>query len=609
MSRAFRIERALKDIQGELFDLPIPDKSRTVCLVDAKWHKALKNWINGISVLPPTQFSNASLMLNNTLNPDIKYGKDFEIIEESAWDLITKIFGKTPKITRYYSRFPNTNDPVVILDPVRLSIDVEGYKVIKKTVDKKWKFGPVIDLLCTALELNEKEYNLLIPDGTMRISRNVSIYRVVDKYPGILKFYKKQTVIESNQNEQVNQDTTMRRRKRQSTSNEQTPTTNVVKNDCFNKQENQNININYENEKENAVSSIVKKSREDQGSPLRQQFFVTPSSMFPYPVGLRNLGNTCFFNAAMQCLFRVQKLTDFIVSDAFESQINENNPAGSGGKIAFAYRDFLLDLCKTKSTLAKNPKDLRAAIVSKYKRFANYGQHDSQELLGAVLDGLHEDLNQARAAKGKLPPSPTKKGDDSWKMHIAKNSSPIMDIFHGELISSITCPLCKHADSVHDPFLFLSIPVAKKRIGNVQLIDCINDFAEKEVLDKDNMWLCPYCNKRVQATKTLNVYRCAPVLIIHLKRFSPYSYQKISTCVEYPSIIDSKDFAISGQSGKYKLIGAVFHHGSLYGGHYTSAAWSQNTNKWYHYDDSFAEEISEREAHSASAYILFYQLI
>ena len=300
--------------------MPPPDKSRTVCLVDAKWHKSLKNWVSGYSVIPPTHFSNASLMLNNTLNTELKYGKDFEIIEESAWDLITKIFGKTPKITRYYSRFPNTNDPVVILDPVRLAIDVEGYKVIRKTVDKKWKFGPVIDLLCNALELNENDYNLLVPDGTMRIGPNVSIYKVVDKYPGTLKFYKKQTLIEGTGNElNANQEKPLRRRRRESVAQEQEsniPTTNTQNYNPL-KQQNQNINIKYaENQK---IASPVKKAAENYSSPIKNQFEIMPSGMYPYPVGLKNLGNTCFFNAAIQCLCRVQKLTDFIVSDAFDT--------------------------------------------------------------------------------------------------------------------------------------------------------------------------------------------------------------------------------------------------------------------------------------------------
>jgi ubiquitin C-terminal hydrolase len=138
-------------------------------------------------------------------------------------------------------------------------------------------------------------------------------------------------------------------------------------------------------------------------------------------VGLRNLGNTCFFNSAVQCLLRIRPLFEYVVSSQFLDQINRSNPEGSGGRIATSFRELTEAMCK-ESVGAISPSDLHSEVCRKYHIFSDYGQHDSQELLGAILDGLHEDLNQSAV-------TPTKRkvnlpGDaDPWEMHVSRNSS------------------------------------------------------------------------------------------------------------------------------------------------------------------------------------------
>ena len=331
--------------------------------------------------------------------------------------------------------------------------------------------------------------------------------------------------------------------------------------------------------------------------------------LYPRPVGLHNLGNTCFFNSAVQCLIRVKPLTDFIMSSKFESQINERNKKGSHGRIARAYRDFINMMSTAKS--AQDPSNLRSAIISKYKRFNNYSQHDSQELLGSLLDGLHEDLNQAHAVNGNQPEIKVNENTDSWTIHISKNYSPIVDIFHGEFFSNTECPSCNYVSSVHDPFMFMSVPIPSKLYGKVKLTECLRTFEQVDQLDENNKWECDGCHRKVCATKRMGIYRCAQILIIHLKRFSGSGYfsSKIETEVDYPDILDTSPFVSEGHGAKYQLIGAVFHSGSLGGGHYTSAALDQVSDKWYNFNDSFASPIDISSAHSRSAYIIFYQRI
>ena len=45
------------------------------------------------------------------------------------------------------------------------------------------------------------------------------------------------------------------------------------------------------------------------------------------------------------------------------------------------------------------PRGFKAAIANFAPQFIGYSQHDSQELLAFLLDGLHEDLNRVASKR------------------------------------------------------------------------------------------------------------------------------------------------------------------------------------------------------------------
>lgn len=105
-------------------------------------------------------------------------------------------------------------------------------------------------------------------------------------------------------------------------------------------------------------------------------------------VGLRNLGNTCYMNAGLQCLSNTRELTDYFMTNRFLAEINSTNPLGSNGYIACCYSKLIREMWAGKESDI-SPWELKRGISGFAPQFAGYGQHDSQELISTLLDALH----------------------------------------------------------------------------------------------------------------------------------------------------------------------------------------------------------------------------
>ncbi|KAG8374513.1 hypothetical protein BUALT_Bualt10G0002800 [Buddleja alternifolia] len=178
--------------------------------------------------------------------------------------------------------------------------------------------------------------------------------------------------------------------------------------------------------------------------------------------GLQNLGNTCFMNSALQCLVHTPHLAEYFLQD-YSDEINRQNPLGMHGELALAFGELLRKLWSSGRTPVA-PRAFKGKLARFAPQFSGYNQHDSQELLAFLLDGLHEDLNRVKqkpyieTRDSDCQPD-EEVADEFWRNHKARNDSVIVDVCQGQYKSTLVCPACEKISITFDPFMYLSLPL------------------------------------------------------------------------------------------------------------------------------------------------------
>ncbi|KAM4589778.1 ubiquitin carboxyl-terminal hydrolase 2a isoform 1-T2 [Fundulus diaphanus] len=331
-------------------------------------------------------------------------------------------------------------------------------------------------------------------------------------------------------------------------------------------------------------------------------------------VGLKNLGNTCFMNSILQCLSNTQSLRDYCLHNSHRRDLNNNSRTNTALMEEFA--KLIQTMWTSTSSEAVSPSEFKTQIQRYAPRFVGYNQQDAQEFLRFLLDGLHNEVNRVTVRPrgtvedfDHLPDE--EKGKKMWSKYLEREDSKIVDLFVGQLKSSLTCSHCGFCSTVFDPFWDLSLPIAKKGYGEVSLMDCMRLFTKEDVLDGDEKPTCYRCKARRRCTKKFTLQKFPKILVLHLKRFSEARRtSKLSTFVNFPmKDLDLREFASENSTNAvYNLYAVSNHSGTTMGGHYTAYCRNPSSGEWYTFNDSRVTPMSSSQVRSSDAYVLFYEL-
>ncbi|CAL1714070.1 unnamed protein product [Somion occarium] len=354
--------------------------------------------------------------------------------------------------------------------------------------------------------------------------------------------------------------------------------------------------------------------------------------------GLRNLGNTCYMNSTIQCLSATVPFARFFTDGRWKSAVNMVNPMGTKGNLANAFASILRDMWQGEMQ-ALSPVTFRRSICTYASHFSGTEQHDCQEFLQFLLDGLHEDLNRVLnkpiinttpEREGELERLPTPiASEQEWQLYRMRNDSLVVDLFQGQFRNRLECLTCHKTSTTYNSFMYLTLPIPSTRgSSRASLHQCLDAFVREEVMEKSDAWHCPNCKTLRKATKRLSLSRLPPVLLVHLKRFSHKGHftDKIETFVDFPMKgLDLTNYMPSplppGVSPaqplspddpraqippyRYDLYAVTNHFGTLSSGHYT--AFISSRGGWLYCDDSRISSADPKDVVGKPAYVLYYK--
>ena len=315
------------------------------------------------------------------------------------------------------------------------------------------------------------------------------------------------------------------------------------------------------------------------------------------PVGIANIGNTCFLNAALQCIMALPRLCEQLRLKLMIRTLPLAPARGGGVGV------MLRSVCGLLEQQAAREEDHRALDASAIKAalapiFPGSRQQDAHEALTRLIEALHSDCGR-RAREINEVNEVNEVNDDLavrwWRQSEARDSSIVSDELRGQLESEVACVACGHLSRSFEAFWELLVSPS----GHSRLEACVGAFFAREHLGHD--YRCDGCGRRGTCARRMSVRRAPAVLVVCLKRFCGSSMRKLEDAVLLP-----ERTSLGGRS--YALRAVVDHVGSLSGGHYTTRR--RDHERWVRCNDSHvAPCASPCEVPEASAYILVYAAV
>ncbi|XP_077243758.1 ubiquitin-specific protease 25 [Tasmannia lanceolata] len=315
------------------------------------------------------------------------------------------------------------------------------------------------------------------------------------------------------------------------------------------------------------------------------------------PLGLKNLGNTCYLNSVLQCLTYTPPLANFCLKNQHSSLCDSSTDRKRDCPFCILERRIV------RSLSIEIPLDAPSKIQSSLRIFAEhfrYGrQEDAHEFLRYVIDACHNTcvkLLKERNAKHR---------NNGGGKETYYHDTVVKEIFGGALQNQVKCLSCEAESNKTDEIMDISLDLFQSS----SLKEALRRFFQPEVLDGNNKYKCENCKKLSAARKQMSVLRAPNVLVIQLKRFEGIDGGKIDRAIAFEEVLMLSNYMSKGSQDphpEYNLFGSIVHSGySPESGHYYAYI-KDATGRWYCCNDSHVSLSTLHEVLSEKVYILFF---
>lgn len=385
--------------------------------------------------------------------------------------------------------------------------------------------------------------------------------------------------------------------------------------------------------------------------------------------GIKNTGNECFRNSALQCLssspfvrefFERYKKDDADINDLIKKfQLGKykadsikdrcfqilNEEIGNLTQdeirllkniykysndifIYISFKEIIRQLRTNKSQTINTDrflsinKELTTDIT--FQHLFNGDQHDPHEFITYILDKLHN--SKKAEVKISLPANIdeldtyTKLYHINFKARYETDYSYFVKNLYYYILNCVECSKCKNKTFELCPNESLCIPIPEidpENLNYTTIEKCLDEMFKVESIE----YKCEVCSNNENNHIEKKILTPPKALIIKIKRYKQVStflgtsLIKNSKMVIYPEQINISQYIVGENENTYELYGIINHTGSLNMGHYYSFIRELQdngkfSNQWICCNDSRVNNITNEEAmNSQNAYMLFYNLI
>ncbi|XP_061405085.1 ubiquitin carboxyl-terminal hydrolase 36-like [Lethenteron reissneri] len=372
---------------------------------------------------------------------------------------------------------------------------------------------------------------------------------------------------------------------------------------------------------ENISVSVPAPQEEDDGIPAARLSLFAPERLnlrwesdVCKGAGLRNLGNTCFLNATLQCLAYTPPLANYLllqehcstcqqsdfclmcvmehhIVSTFNNSQRVLTPKVITKNITRESQYYVHTCTRRRSYPPRSfsicvPSPLHHSFchicIAKHLRIGR--QEDAHEFLRYVVDGM-----QASCLYGH-----------SELDRYTEATTLIYQIFGGYLRSRVECMQCCNHSDTFDTCLDIALHIN----NSSDLVEAFEEFFNKETLDE---YTCGMCCCKGEATKTMALHRLPNVLTVSIKRYNLYGV-KINRNITYPEHLDMQPFTSTsqGEPAIYSLYSVLVHKGANSNrGHYYCYN-KISDGQWCCMNDSNVRHVDTKAVMNKQAYVLFY---